>query len=269
MTHFSSKNVWIVIKLGIMEPRYFFYSWPSSPGSSLESWKFGWWVYYKCSSDSENLLGWSFWWKHCKVILITQRKNVSIRTQERSFPWLIPHKYLLNHWWLWPGLRITSHYLKIFLGNLEVFYSCGRLLLLYGTLEELFSTFHAQWGFGGSFKKIVFQLLGGPVMKPRSTLHWSIRVKALLAEIWFRRSQRVFHKKSPTWLVCYEVAELNAFTCSLSKLFSCFSMQDNYLNKSAFIFFVLFNFFYLFGLLFCILCIFLVQVFNVGLHVSL
>lgn len=116
----------------------------------------------------------------------------------RSFPWLIPHKCLLKFIIDDRGLilGITSLYLKILLGNLQVVYSCGRLLLPYGTLEESFSTFHVQWGFGGSFKKIVFKILGGPVMKPSSTFLLSIRVKALLAEIWFKRSQRVFYKKN-------------------------------------------------------------------------
>ena len=67
-------------------------------------------------------------------------------------------------------------------------------------------------------------------------LVWANVVKALLAEIWFERNQRVFHEKSSTWMERYDSARLNTSSwCSLSKFFQDYSSQEIVLNWSSFI----------------------------------
>ena len=81
------------------------------------------------------------------------------------------------------------------------------------------------------------QILAGPNLKRKTAESlWTNAVKALLAEIWFERNQRVFHDKSSTWLERYDSAVLNASSwCSLTKYFQDYSSQEIVLNWPAFI----------------------------------
>ena len=61
-------------------------------------------------------------------------------------------------------------------------------------------------------KDNVVQILVGPSLKPKSQLLWSNEVKAILAELWFERSWRVFQDKALAWMDHFEIARIDAFS---------------------------------------------------------
>lgn len=64
---------------------------------------------------------------------------------------------------------------------------------------KLFSIFNLVWAFNEDFKSNVISILIGPALKESPDLTWINVVKAVIAEIWFERNQRVFHNNSFSW----------------------------------------------------------------------
>lgn len=71
---------------------------------------------------------------------------------------------------------------------------------------RLFSFFNISWVFYVAFKDHVV----GPSLKPFPHMIWHNAIKAMLAEIWFERNQRVFHDKSLAWMNHLDVAKISA-----------------------------------------------------------
>ena len=102
--------------------------------------------------------------------------------------------------------------------------------------SKLFLIFNISWSLDKVCKNNIRQLLTDRIMGKIASLIWCNAVKAILAEIWFKRNQRVFHNKSSSCQNRYELARLNASSwCSLSKQFNDYSLQDIVLNWQAFI----------------------------------
>lgn len=56
-----------------------------------------------------------------------------------------------------------------------------------------------NWVLGNLVREYILQLLVGPSLASKSQLVWLNAVKVLVSEIWFERSQRVFHDTSKDW----------------------------------------------------------------------
>lgn len=80
----------------------------------------------------------------------------------------------------------------------------------------------------------VSQILVGPALHTKPHLIWSNVVRALLAEVWFKINQHVFHDIFSDWMVPFEVACLASSWCCQAKAFADFSIQDLCLNWRVF-----------------------------------
>lgn len=97
--------------------------------------------------------------------------------------------------------------------------------------------FNVAWAFGDTFSLNVRQVLLDLLLKKGLRLIWVNMAKALLADLWFERNQRIFHDKELGWFDCFELASHKFFAwCTLAKEFKDYSIQERCLNWRAFIF---------------------------------
>ncbi|XP_038903695.1 uncharacterized protein LOC120090219 [Benincasa hispida] len=117
--------------------------------------------------------------------------------------------------------------------SLHLFFTCPYSSWCW---NKLLCFFNLPLTLCNDFKSNVFQLLARPTSHKSTRLLWCNAVKALLADLWFERNQRIFYNKATSCQDRLEAARRQASSwCLLSDPFRAYSLSDFNLNWEAFI----------------------------------